>query len=106
MSVSGAARLVFRAEDGGAMGSFFTAAALGKTGERGCSGFGIVGVEGFLADGVRKKLATCIGFPCCMVGGSGEGSSTKDWHAESIWELILVSLTALPQIGQSTIVFC
>ncbi len=51
--------------------------------------------EGFLLEGVRKKLATC--------GGGSWLSLTKASQSESMCTLMFACLTGCPQIGQSTI---
>lgn len=66
------------------------------------SAFVETGVGGFFANGVLKKLATGALF--CWLGVGDDAVSTKVTQPESIWTLILLSLTGLLHIGQATIV--
>lgn len=57
---------------------------------------GVAGGAFLLEAGVRKKLATCGDLLSAP-------SSIKVSQPESMWELIFVSFTGLPHIGQLTI---
>ena len=88
----------------------FCAVGSGAWGDDVClSGLGdgpAVVSDGLAAAGWKKE-ETAGDFCGAMVGSTeapcDEEESRWDWHSESMWRLMLTSLTARPHIGQSTI---
>lgn len=105
ISASGAGRLLLKGTDGVAAASSVGCAGPNSPFWDVCSDLAAGGAESFFEDGVRNKLATCDGFAFWEAGVSVAAPLTNDWQPESMCELMLASFTALPQMGQSTILY-